>query len=850
MAVQTRKIESQIIYESPLLKRGKYQNNFKSKWFILLQNHMLVYYSSETKAKADDGTCDGTISLRDVYNLSILSNGKLKRDEEWLPSSAYLRIRSHRKSSRNSIFEGIRKSAILSQQHPTPSPASPPEEQCFALQLETTNRTYVLGCSNADHFRQWVFCLERMIFGGVVHSGFLYKQGGKWKSWKKRWFLLDKELLLLKYYETEELKLWKGAIDLSLVTNLRRGAKDSNSRDFTIELDTNHRVWILAALSEEHRTLWINHFQDAIASKLPHAMYPKIPAYASSSIDNLCVSISPTATLTTFGKKVGAPHGVQRSLSTPKTPDDLPEDFPLSPPPSEQPVSVVISNTNSNSNHSGNTITVPRAKGVRFSAEPVVASPIATTTPESTPDTRVTHSSAAHSPLTPGNGTNSRPRRSLNAGDDIFRRQRSSAHSDGSHPHRQRFSGHSQGSSSSVGSEDSNEDSPSPESAEMSLQSGTMVIKQTPHLGGIMEAQNGVFPTSPLSESHTQEFSMTLNSVGTLTLPATLEAGHRRVLSVMVSTSAAGDSYSDSSEDYEFDTFAGVGSLDVYDGTLPAQSLMPLNSLNPIDAEDEGFLHGLQRSGGSTDHDVDFYGVHGGSGSPKSSSQIGSIVVSKWNEEFGGDDHGDEVSMSFSVSGNNSLMRPPLHKHTAGTKSMGYQFKDLKRQFFDVHAVELKETNYAEDDMEEEAHRDNDSDDMDMSREQSVFADFVDDEEREVMHIKRKSVMRTVEFDERFRKILQLKQRKDIDLQTAEREMIKRWNLYMNETRMDAHDLEMDAAMKCTELKEDSCCIRMAILIRFYHQWVYHDSHRVVEYFFVFLVLSKKTKISMFPIGK
>lgn len=72
-------------------------------------NKKVVYYSSEQRAKVDDGHCDGTISLRDVYNLSILSNGKPKRDEEWLPSSEYLRVRSHRKSSRNSIFEGIRK---------------------------------------------------------------------------------------------------------------------------------------------------------------------------------------------------------------------------------------------------------------------------------------------------------------------------------------------------------------------------------------------------------------------------------------------------------------------------------------------------------------------------------------------------------------------------------------------------------------------------------------------------------------------------------------------------------------------------------------------------------------------
>lgn len=170
-------------------------------------------------------------------------------------------------------------SAILAREHPTPEPTSPAEDHCFALQLETTNRTYVLGSSHEEQFRQWVYYLERTVFGGVVHSGFLYKQGGKWKSWKKRWFLLDRDLLLLKYYETEQLKLWKGAIDLSLVTNLCRGNKVRNNRDFTIEMTTSHghRVWVLAALSEEHRTLWIGKLNEVVASKLPHAMYPKIP---------------------------------------------------------------------------------------------------------------------------------------------------------------------------------------------------------------------------------------------------------------------------------------------------------------------------------------------------------------------------------------------------------------------------------------------------------------------------------------------------------------------------------------------------------------------------------------------
>merc|ERR1719300_1101533 len=49
----------------------------------------------------------------------------------------------------------------------------------------------------------------------------------------------------------------------------------------------------------------------------------------------------------------------------------------------------------------------------------------------------------------------------------------------------------------------------------------------------------------------------------------------------------------------------------------------------------------------------------------------------------------------------------------------------------------------------------------------------------------------------------------------------------MNQTGMDERDLEEDAAMECNEFTKDSCCIRVAILIKFYFQWIYHDSHKV-----------------------
>eukprot|EP01083_Nonionella_stella_P192450 711366_1 len=251
-------IESKIIYESPLLKRGKYQNTFKEKWFVLLQNNILVYYSSEDKAKLDNGTCAGTIDLKDVHNFTILSTPETKTNL-LLPNSSYLRMQQTRKSS---VIDQIRIAPLSNFEESKDTKDS----DCFAMQFDTPQRTYILGTKKHDQFKQWLFLLENMIFGGIIHCGYLMKQGGKWKSWKKRWFNLDKKLLLLKYYETDKLKIWKGSIDLSLVTNLCRGDKESNGKQFTIELNTNDRVWILAANDEENRVIWIKKLKNVIDS--------------------------------------------------------------------------------------------------------------------------------------------------------------------------------------------------------------------------------------------------------------------------------------------------------------------------------------------------------------------------------------------------------------------------------------------------------------------------------------------------------------------------------------------------------------------------------------------------------
>ena len=99
----------------------------------------------------------------------------------------------------------------------------------------------------------------------------------KWKSWKKRWFHLNADTALLKLH-------------LALVTNMSRG--DTVKEGCCIELDTHDRTWVLAALSEENRAVWLDKLKQAIdahiarrqSQHLPDQAYPVISYRPSASL--------------------------------------------------------------------------------------------------------------------------------------------------------------------------------------------------------------------------------------------------------------------------------------------------------------------------------------------------------------------------------------------------------------------------------------------------------------------------------------------------------------------------------------------------------------------------------------
>ena len=135
----------------------------------------------------------------------------------------------------------------------------------YVFELMTSGRTCYLACSDMQSLNIWEKRLYEMVFGRQIHVGWLIKKGDRIQSWRKRWFTLSdhKEL---RYYEDETLKKAKGSIDLSNVSIIRHGDKDQYGYEYTIEIITPDRTWVLVATYHQNRVLWMEKLDEAMGN--------------------------------------------------------------------------------------------------------------------------------------------------------------------------------------------------------------------------------------------------------------------------------------------------------------------------------------------------------------------------------------------------------------------------------------------------------------------------------------------------------------------------------------------------------------------------------------------------------
>jgi len=109
--------------------------------------------------------------------------------------------------------------------------------------------------------------------GVCIRQGWLTKEGAKWKTWKRRWFMLDESNSRLFYYPTKRDEAddkFLGFVNLDDATNamaLEPEAKGGKRHLFQIV--TPSRTWYLQGDSEEIKNQWLSTVQAILDRAAP-----------------------------------------------------------------------------------------------------------------------------------------------------------------------------------------------------------------------------------------------------------------------------------------------------------------------------------------------------------------------------------------------------------------------------------------------------------------------------------------------------------------------------------------------------------------------------------------------------
>jgi hypothetical protein len=110
-------------------------------------------------------------------------------------------------------------------------------------------------------------------------EGWLEKQGHMFKTWKRRWVVLENQInanyYLLSYFTDETKREKKGEFKIALdsaVTNLDDGYSSGKANLFVLQAEGNGKTFlIMSALTEEDKNAWILTIETAIDTLRLHA---------------------------------------------------------------------------------------------------------------------------------------------------------------------------------------------------------------------------------------------------------------------------------------------------------------------------------------------------------------------------------------------------------------------------------------------------------------------------------------------------------------------------------------------------------------------------------------------------
>ena len=236
------------IFEGSLHKRGKVNKSWKERWFVLNNDFKLKYYESKAKASdaemlGNDKTVRGIIDLLkvEILKVALYKDCVIPKHVQILSNVKETSANNSGKNNENGSINNIRS---------------------YIIHLCLKHRTYVLSANTSSDFTKWLNLFCKYVYGGILFESYGYKEGGKNKSFKRRYFVIN-EYQQIKYYTLETRDDLKGFIDLNDIHSFNVEDIESNSAPNSnlLELNGLKRTWTLCFESAELLRNWCKLFE-------------------------------------------------------------------------------------------------------------------------------------------------------------------------------------------------------------------------------------------------------------------------------------------------------------------------------------------------------------------------------------------------------------------------------------------------------------------------------------------------------------------------------------------------------------------------------------------------------------
>ena len=221
-----------------LYKRGKFNRNFKERWFTVNRLTQLIeYYENEDKATSIQNSL-GQIDLALVSRIEVDTTDK-EYDNEDLPEFITYNLQSSEKKS-------------------------------YTFHVISQQRTFTLAAISELDLFKWLQFLSICVFGAVIKQGYVKKQEGATavsKSWKKRYAVLN-EYFQLKWYSDHHRNGYLGFIDVHTLSSISNGKVIASELGYILDLFTKYgNVWYIGCKDEKERQDWNNKLTEFLPQK-------------------------------------------------------------------------------------------------------------------------------------------------------------------------------------------------------------------------------------------------------------------------------------------------------------------------------------------------------------------------------------------------------------------------------------------------------------------------------------------------------------------------------------------------------------------------------------------------------